>query len=103
MRWLLFPLVLLLSSCGNNVGADGHTYEKDEFRHEKVTVEIVTYPSVTELRKAFPGLTNENELMGWGIVKGNTCQMHVVEPNVNYQPEWIGHEFTHCIRGRFHK
>jgi hypothetical protein len=33
----------------------------------------------------------------------NLCTMYILDPQVaRYEPEFIGHEFTHCVFGNWH-
>ena len=96
----------LLVGC-KQVAADEHVYAKTEWFSEKTTVSVVTYPSFPALRAGANRLGVKagegKRLMAFALATSTRCEMHVVEPSIDYQPQWIGHEFVHCIRGRFHK
>jgi len=48
-------------------------------------------------------VSDGRELMAWSIIRAGNCEVHIVDPSRSYQPQWTGHEVTHCIWGRFHK
>jgi hypothetical protein len=31
------------------------------------------------------------------------CNVYIMDPKVNYQPEWYGHELVHCMYGDWHR
>lgn len=101
---------LALASCDapTTTGADGYEFAQVEYSQPSVTVEIVTYETITDLRRAAKAAGHDpvdgRELMAWGQLSrdGKSCTLHVMEPTKRYQPEWIGHEFAHCAWGRWH-
>lgn len=106
-RSLLLAAVLALASCGQT-GADGYEYAKGTMVRDTVTVSVVTYPSQAALRRAAAdqGVRAEGaDLMAFATISevAPRCTIHIVDPAAVYRPEWIGHEFTHCIRGEWHK
>jgi hypothetical protein len=32
----------------------------------------------------------------------DTCTIHMVDPSSHYAPEFVGHEFLHCVYGQWH-
>lgn len=107
---VVIPLALLLSGCepAKNVGADGYEFEKAEWQSRSFQVEIVPYTSVAEFRRtaARVGARSEDggEVRAFSeIVPGKQCRIHIMDPLITYEPEWIGHELTHCAYGRWHQ
>ena len=106
MRGLAIIAALALAGC--DAAPDGYEYERDQFKRDEVTVSVVTYQNVDALREAARqfGVSagDGRELHAFGMVNqtGPTCTIHIVEPSRSYQPEWVGHEFVHCIRGQWH-
>jgi len=100
-RAALFAVVLL-AGCGP---ADGYTFEQKEFDRSAPNITVVTHPSLKDLREAAPASAKEGkaELQAWSAITRHGCEMHIVDPARSYQPEWIGHEATHCVYGRWHK
>lgn len=104
-RSLILSAGLALSACSPSA-PDGYRYEQTEFERDQVAVIVVAHPSEADLKRAAERLGVDagegRDLMAFGIVRANGCTIHIVEPARSYRPEWIGHEFTHCIRGRWH-
>ncbi len=105
MRTLLTAALLTLASCGQT-GADGYEFGNATFVADTATVSVITYGSQAELRAVAQrqGVRAEGgDLMAWATVNpSGHCTIHIVEPARTYRPEWLGHEFTHCIRGDWH-
>lgn len=105
-RLALIPLVLL-AAC-EPTAADDHRFVRKEFDNRVVTVTIVPHASVQDLRAAAASsrvpIERGREEMAWSSVypQSRRCEIHVVDPAVSYQPEWIGHELAHCAYGRWH-
>ena len=105
MKRLALIAALMLTACE---GSDGYRYERTEFDRRQIAVTVVVHSSTADLRaeakRLDVGAGEGKELMAFGIVKANrpACTIHIVEPANGYFPEWIGHELTHCIRGRWH-
>lgn len=96
----------LLSGCDG--AADGYRYERTEFVRDQVEVSVITYPTLEALRheaarRNVPAKPGEG-LFGFGTIHPTEprCTIHIVDPAQTYRPQHIGHEFAHCIRGRFH-
>lgn len=107
MKRVLLTAALLLAGCDGGSGADGYRFYRAEFERSQVTVTIVTHAGQAELRRAAVQLGVRAEgrrLMAFGLVDAArpACTIHIVDPAKAYRPEWIGHELTHCIRGRWH-
>jgi hypothetical protein len=101
MRWVLIFAGLLLSSC-NPVASDGYVFEKKEFDRKQFATVIVVHPSLKELRESGPRVEGR-DLMAYGILSKGKCEIHIVDPEVSYEPKWMGHELAHCIYGRWHE
>lgn len=105
MKRLASLILLLLAGCSD--APDGYVFGQSEYRRDEITLTVVTYPGVASLRAAAEtrGVAVEQgrALMAFSEIRGTHCTMHIVEPEVKYQPQWIGHETVHCIRGRWHK
>lgn len=104
MKHAALPLALALAACGP---ADGYRFEAAEFDRDRVVVTVVAHPSQAALLAEALAMGVDagkgRELQAFGIIgAGDACTIHIVEPARAYRPEWIGHEFTHCIKGRWH-
>lgn len=101
------PLLALLAAC-EPTAADDHRFVRKEFDNRVVTVTIVPHATVQDLRAAAAAgnatIEAGREAMAWSVVypQSGRCVIHVVDPAVSYQPEWIGHELAHCAYGRWH-
>ena len=97
------PLLLLLVSCdASHQGDDGYAFGKKETNYSNITVTIVTYSTDEELQAAAKGRGVTTEVGAWGTLRGSDCTIHIRDPLVAYQPEFIGHEIAHCAWGRWH-
>lgn len=99
-------LALAVPACsGQPTGADGYRFEQPEFERTALTVRVVMYNDEASLRAALPAgnLREDHEAMAWGrLFADGSCEIHILAPSRAYAPEWIGHELTHCIHGRWH-
>lgn len=106
IRRLALAALALLAGCDG--AADGYRYERTEFVRDRVEVTVVTHPTIDALQREAARLdvkpATGEELFGFGLVHPTEprCTIHLVDPAKTYRPQHIGHEFTHCIRGRFH-
>jgi len=112
MKKIFFTLILLLASCDNgpNKGADGYTFGQKQYEKETVQINIVTYNSDEELSAIVKTkLRNTNidpkTVVAFSVLvpSGDVCTIHMVDPSVSYRPEFVGHEFLHCVYGQWHK
>lgn len=109
-------MVLSLVACGQNTGgntgADGYSFGEKQFEKKTVTVEIVVHGSLEDLQKEAQRIGVVRSFNGEGTsVRAfthlyppnfDTCTMHIVDPAVFYTPEFVGHEFLHCVYGQWH-
>lgn len=103
---LILAAALLLTGCDQSEAADGYAFEAATISRDRPNIRIVPHRSLAELRAAAPkGIydADKAKLMAWSIIRPDECEMHIVEPAASYQPEWIGHELVHCIRGEWHR
>ncbi len=106
MRWMI-PLALLAGCDGGNVGKDGYRYEGAEYLRHEVAVRVVIHADLHELQRAGSAagarVEFQRELQAFALLEPDGCTIHMIDPSQRYRPEWIGHELTHCIFGRWHK
>jgi hypothetical protein len=107
MKKLCATLLLLLVSCnqGPTPGKDGYTFGKKQYERQTVKVNIVTYKTEQEFSKVvaekkLPGKTAAFTVLKYPF---DTCTIHMIDPSVRYEPEYVGHEFLHCVYGQWHK
>ena len=87
--------------------ADGYQFAGKEFDNTDTKIEFVIHPSYRDLRKSArdSGIENNKSVMAFSTLTGHDykrCVVHIIDPNVSYAPEYIGHEIVHCIYGRWH-
>lgn len=112
---LLIPIVAVisLSGCGpqsdTSVGADGYSFGAKQYEKKSVVVEIQVYDSVQDLQQALAnrGLANVDPTSVQAFSSlyppdFDRCTIHMVDPSKQYLPEFVGHEFLHCVYGQWH-
>jgi hypothetical protein len=86
---------------------DGYRFELKEFNNLDTKIEFVVHGSYGELREAARslGIKNHKSVRAFSTLHRpdyKRCVVHIVDPSKLYAPEYIGHEITHCIYGRWH-
>ena len=122
MKNILLALVVLLStmwisnsSFARETGADGYRFSTKSIERKEVRIKIVTYKTSEALEKALKShLGNDpkysaikaSRVEAFSILElpeYNVCTIHMIDPEVSYEPEYVGHEMLHCIYGQWHK
>lgn len=108
MKKLIALSLLLLASCdqGPKQGKDGYNFGNKQYEQNPVTVNIVTYKSQKELYQVAKSKgANYPKVAAFSVLttKRDTCTIHMIDPAISYQPEYVGHEFLHCAYGQWHK
>ena len=112
MKKLLIPIVaLLLFGCDQapRTGADGYRFGEKQYTQTKISVELVLYPTREELdreinrRKLNTETTRVVAFTSLYKDDPTRCTIHMMDPSVEYAPEFVGHEFLHCVYGQWHK
>ena len=109
----LFTIGMLVA-CGqqSHTAADGYYFEKAEFTNLTPTVEIVLVKSHDEMAK----LVNQKsprpkpeDVMAFSVLSKRIsdgvevkCTIYMIDPKIQYAPEYIGHELVHCLYGNWH-
>lgn len=99
---LTYPKVANIEGESPAVGIDGYLFEGAQYRPLKTfKVKMVYASSLAQIRKESG---NDGEVAYTITPDGNggTCEIHIVDPRRLYWPEYIGHEFVHCLVGNFH-
>lgn len=110
---LAFTTAVLLFGCGqqqssHKVAADGYYFEKETFVRTDVQVKVVFVKDQAEMSKLLVehgrSAANGNVVAAFSTLSltENACTIYMLDPRVSYQPEFIGHEFTHCVFGNWH-
>lgn len=107
MKKLIFALFLFIGACGQQGSSDGYYFEKDSKRIDR-QIKTVLYPNQAAIVAAYETQTGKKrqlgneELQAFSVIGSQTCTIHMVDPAIKYQPDFIGHELTHCLYGDFH-
>lgn len=105
-RNIVLASCLMLTACGPSPGADGYRFGEAEFERETVQVTLVQYDRQADFITAARANGAYREgLEAFALLEANSpaCEIHIMRIATNYRPEWLGHEMTHCIHGRWHK
>lgn len=105
-KLLVLPLLFLLASCENKVGNDGYKFGQKQYEQTPVSVNVITYKTESELQSAAKARgANYDGIVAFTVLRAgdpSTCTIHMIDPAVKYQPEFVGHEFLHCVYGQWH-
>lgn len=102
-------LLLFLASCNPapKSGADGYTFGEKQYEKQTVQINIVTYKSQADLQRSLGNRAgvDASNVVAYSVLRPpfDTCTIHMVDPSVSYQPEFVGHEMLHCTYGQWHK
>ena len=105
----LFSLV----ACDNTSkqkGKDGYYFEKESFTRTEFPVEVVLVKDAAAItaeikkRNNIQGTVEPKNVAAFSVVRLNDpkCTIYMIDPKNKYEPEFIGHEFVHCIYGVWH-
>jgi hypothetical protein len=106
----LFFVSLFLFGCDpapKEKGSDGYRFGEKEYEKTTVTIEFVILKNEKEFndaaKKYVPNRSREGlQAFGRLFPSKNHCILYIKDPNWKYKPEFIGHEVSHCIWGRWH-
>lgn len=104
-----FALLTLVVACDSpvgKVGADGYRFGKPSFERSQIDMRVVTYKTRREFMIAAKkhGVKSDT-VVAFSELKPpefNVCIVHIMDPRVDYQPEFMGHELAHCLYGQWH-
>ena len=106
---LLLSLALALTSVAAAAAPslDGYSFETEQFEHRTVSVTFVPVERQTDLQalSEINGIhLRSSQIKGFTRydAKSDSCVIYMMDPKVSYEPEFLGHELTHCIYGDFH-
>lgn len=114
--FICFFILLFIAGCDSKPtskkGKDGYYFEQETFVRTEFPVQVVLVQSEKEMiaimrQKSIPvySKVNPKDVAAFSIIRNNdpTCTLYIIDPKVSYQPEYIGHEFVHCIYGIWHR
>lgn len=112
MKKRLLAIFLLSPFAGAEKAAvDGYLFEEKEYEKTELQVSIVIARNKYDFnRLAFDAgipmysYVGNTHLEAFSILapSQNKCTIFIKDPNWKYSPEYIGHELSHCIWGRWH-
>lgn len=112
MMLLCCLLVVSCDQAPSKKGTDGYYFEKESFTRTEFPVEVKLMQSEAEMirelkkrSKNIEGKVNPKDVAAFAVIRtnDNKCTIYMLDPKVKYQPEYVGHEFIHCIYGVWHK
>lgn len=94
-------------------GVDGYIFEQAEYSADQLSIRIIRYNSIHDVSAVWNRNPENVERVPsdrivvafteFSYSRGvATCTLHIVDPRLRYQPEYLGHELVHCMHGSFH-
>lgn len=108
VKHLSLLLALALAACEptGQVATDGYLFETAQEKLSQRQITVTLHATREDLVRSHPDVV---EVQGSKIQayatyspNGDRCWIHIVDPAKGYQPEFYGHELTHCLYGRWH-
>ena len=102
--YVLFVVSIAHSTNQPEPGTDGYVFGDKEFTQLDVDLKVVYYDSIEELQleAQIKEFTFWKDILAFSEVTDDYCEVHMVDPAVEYYPERLGHEITHCLHGNWH-
>lgn len=104
-KLLIIGSLLLLASCNNKIGKDGYSFGEKQYEQSPVSVSVVVYDKQNDIYEAAKqrGVDSPN-IAAFTVLSADRskCTIHMIDPAVKYRPEFVGHEFLHCVYGQWH-
>jgi hypothetical protein len=102
-----------LVACDNTYkqkGKDGYYFEKETFTRTNFPVEVILVKDAAAITAAIKernnvhGTVEPKNVAAFSVIRSNDpkCTIYMIDPKNKYEPEFIGHEFVHCIYGVWH-
>lgn len=108
-KMLLLTFAFFLGAAINPLsGRDGYIFRKKEFFIPTIEVTVVPHKTRQELvqvaKREGVIIPSGEKLMAYSLVKPEQrkCTIHLIDPDIRYEPEYIGHELVHCFYGSWH-
>jgi hypothetical protein len=106
-------ILVTLVACdnpSNQKGRDGYYFEKETFTRTEFPVQVILVKDAAaitaEIRKRnnIQGTVEPKNVAAFSVIRlnDNKCTIYMIDPKNKYEPEFIGHEFVHCIYGVWH-
>lgn len=115
----ILAVAMLLGGCATQrppIAADGYRFDGKEWEEHEITVRVVIAKNdrqMLKLAREVGGLRESRSVVSARTYRTHAfaalnpndhshCTIYVLDPGYNYEPEYIGHEFSHCVWGRWH-
>jgi len=97
----------LLSSCdiSSAPGADGYSFGQKQYVKNSVQIDVVEYSTRQSFNKELARRRLSEDVVAFAVLSPpyfNRCTIHMVDPSIEYVPEFMGHELAHCLYGQWH-
>lgn len=85
-------------------GADAFYFDKKDYTRDEFTVRVVYYDNLRILKRAYQnfGGSHGGTIYSFSVDRNGVCEIHTMDPEVWYIPQYVGHEVMHCVHGKFH-
>lgn len=106
-------VLVTLVACDNpskQKGRDGYYFEKETFTRTEFPVQVILVKDAAAItaeikkRNNIQGTVDPKNVAAFSVIRSNDtkCTIYMIDPKNKYEPEFIGHEFVHCIYGVWH-
>ena len=110
---IITTALFVLVACDNTYkqkGKDGYHFEKETFTRTNFPVEVILVKDAAAITAAIKernnvhGTIDAKNVAAFSVIRMNDskCTIYMIDPKNKYEPEFIGHEFVHCIYGVWH-
>lgn len=86
---------------------DNYYFTGVQYKRSQVEIKLILYSNYDDIAKAAGEdlSVGPNEYIvafSKNNIKENVCEIHMIDPEIAYRPEFTGHEMLHCFYGQFH-
>lgn len=106
--FILACFLIFLTGCDSapKTGPDGYKFGEKQYTQTELKINVVLYPD----RKAFEKEVTRRKIKAENVAAFSIlyvgdptrCTIHMVDSAAEYAPEFVGHEFLHCVHGQWH-
>ena len=112
-KLMIFMASLMLFGCASVKQTDEYTFQKPSFTHTDIQLKVIMVNNQAELENRLnhykhgdilANVKLGNQVFAFSVLSkdNSTCTIVMIDPQVKYRPEFIGHELVHCIYGDWH-
>lgn len=85
-------------------GADAFYFERKDKNRLEFPVRIVYYDDLRLIARVYRnfGGGHGGTIYSFSVERDGVCEIHTMDPEKWYIPQYIGHEVMHCAHGNFH-